>query len=198
MFNKIQHQIIQCIALLVVVNLCLVSCASNISQDAGRFSAVSLSDQTFKPQEGEQFAWYTDIFVNDVKSEIKVNEQSKRHISDLISKSISDSGYQVINNILGADYLISAMVVLGNDNNQQVAPYFKAFPQIAKSVNDYENGTLLITISRHSGKYAKLMWEGAIQAYILGEELTEEQKAIRLEQIVKRLMEALPRSNTNK
>jgi len=195
MFNKIQHQIIQCIVLLVVANLCLVSCASHISQDAGRFSAVSLSNSSFKPQEGEKFAWYTDVFVNDAKSGITVSEQSKKLIADIVSKSITGAGYQVINNILDADYLISAMVVLGNDNNQQVAPYFKAFPQIADSVNDYENGTLLIAISRHSGQNAKLMWEGAIQAYILGEELTEEQRALRLKRIVNRLMETLPRAN---
>jgi len=196
MFNKIQHQIIQCIVLLVVANLCLVSCASSISKDAGRFSAVSLSNPSFKPRAGEQFAWYTDVFVNSAKSRITDSEQSKKLIADLVSKSITGAGYKVTQNILEADYLVSAMVVLGDDNNEHAAPYFKVFPQIADSVNDYESGTLLITISRHSGQHARLMWEGAIQAYILGEELTEEQRAKRLKRIVNRLMETLPRANS--
>jgi len=174
----------------------LGSCASNFNQDGGKFSAVSVTDPSFKPKQGEKFTWYMDVYVDDARSMIKVDKQAKREIMNLVSKSITDTGYQVIPNILGADYLVSAMVILGNESISTVAPIFKAYPQIADSINNYEKGTLLIAIGRYSKeKSMKLLWEGAIQAYILGDELSEEQRITRLDKMVQRLMNSLPKPN---
>ena len=74
-----------------------------------------------------------------------------------------------------------------------VAPYFKAYPQIAKSINDYKDATLLVAISRQGS--ARLMWEGAIQAYVVGEDLRPEERNQRLKLMIKRLMTGLPKSN---
>jgi len=194
MFYQNVSKSVQCLFLLTITTLGLVSCASHINRDAGKFSAVSVTNPSFMPQKGDKFAWYMNVFVDDAKSEIKVNEQAKNEIMNLVSKTITDAGYQTISNILGADYLVSAMVILGDETIDKIAPIFKAYPQIADSINNYEKGTLLIAIGRHSGETNSLMWEGAIQAYILGEELTEEQRLIRLERMVKRLMKALPQN----
>jgi len=196
MFYKNVSTLMRCLLVVMVTIFGLGSCASNFNQDGGKFSAVSVTDPSFKPKQGEKFTWYMDVYVDDARSMIKVDKQAKREIMNLVSKSITDTGYQVIPNILGADYLVSAMVILGNESISTVAPIFKAYPQIADSINNYEKGTLLIAIGRYSKeKSMKLLWEGAIQAYILGDELSEEQRITRLDKMVQRLMNSLPKPN---
>jgi hypothetical protein len=161
----------------------------------GKFSAVSVASPSFKPQTGDTFAWYSNVFVEDSLSVTKVTEDARRTITKLISNYISDANYKIVSNAQNATYLISAMVVVGDRKIQDVAPYFKAHPQIAKSVNNYQDGTLLVAIGKHNQGSASLMWEGAIQASVVGEDLSKEQRAKRLKLMVKRLMNGLPKPN---
>ncbi len=193
------YKITQAFILISLVNLGLVSCVTTngdtVNRDAGKFSAASIANPSFKPQVGDTFAWYSNVFVEDSLSGTKVTEDSRRTITKLISNYISDTDYKIVSNAQEATYLISAMVVVGDRKIQDVAPYFKAYPQIAKSVNNYQDGTLLVAIGKHNKGPASLMWEGAIQAYVVGEDLSKEQRAKRLELMIKRLMNGLPKPN---
>ncbi|MFT6988941.1 MAG: hypothetical protein ACJASL_000907 [Paraglaciecola sp.] len=193
------YRIIQAVILISLVNFGLVSCATNSSdvvhRDIGKFSAASVANPSFKPQVGDTFAWYSSVFVEDSFSGTKVTEEARRTITKLISNYMADANYKIVSNAQNATYLISAMVVVGDRKIQDVAPYFKAHPQIAKSVNNYQDGTLLVAIGKHNQGPASLMWEGAIQAYVVGEDLSEEQRVKRLKLMVKRLMNGLPKPN---
>ena len=187
---------LQTLALMCAVCIVLPSCSLNtnpdITKDAGTFSAVTVGNPSFKPKVGDSFAWYSEVFVDDELSETKINNEEKMIIAKHISDSIVESGYTIAPDTHNAAYLISAMIVMGDRNIQKVAPFFKAYPQVAKSVNHYEDGTLLVSISQLTDTSVSIMWEGAIQAYVIGDDLTDEQRAKRLEHIIKRLMTTLP------
>jgi len=193
------YKAVQAVILISLANLGLVSCVTNnsdvVHRDVGKFSAASIANPSFKPQTGDTFAWYSSVFVEDSLSGTKVTEDAKRTITKLISKYMSDTNYKIVSSAQNATYLISAMVVVGDRKIQDVAPYFKAHPQIAKSVNNYQDGTLLVAIGKHNQGTASLMWEGAIQAYVVGEDLSKERRVKRLELMIQRLMSGLPKPN---
>ena len=187
---------IQIVMLLSLANLGLVSCESHnderVNQETGKFSAVSIANPNFKPQTGDSFAWYSSVYVGDSLSGTNVTDDAKKAITKLISNYIDDAGYKMVSTTQEATYLISAMVVVGDRKIQDVAPYFKAYPHLAKSINNYQDGTLLVAIGRHNKGTASLMWEGAIQAYVVGEDLSEQQRVKRLKHLIDRLMNGVP------
>ena len=67
--------------------------------------------------------------------------------------------------------------------------------RLASSINNYQEGTLLVAISKHSQAQPELMWEGAIQAYVIGEDLPPEERNQRLKLMIKRLMSGLPQAD---
>ena len=179
-----------------VCSITLVSCVTNdhaeVSKEASKFSAVSISDPAFNPQPNNSFAWYSDIYINDSTSEVKVSPNARAMLKKLISNAITSKNYQISPNSANADYLVSAMVILGSENIEKAAPLFKLYPQISESINHYDDGTLFVAISQNQGEHAPIMWKSAIQAYVVGEDLSEEEQAVRLDMLVKRLMNDLP------
>jgi len=184
---------------IVVVGLCnflLTGCVVNdladANKEASKFSAVSIVDPVFDPQPNNSFAWYSELFVDDSSSEVKISKEARNTVTRLISKSIMEKNYKVVEISTNADYLISAMVILGEKNIEKAAPLFKLYPQIAESINHYDDGTLFVAISRNQDDHAPIMWKSAVQAYVVGEDLSEEEQTIRLEGLIKRLMSDLP------
>jgi len=185
--------------LFIVVGLCnflLTGCVVNdhadANKEASKFSAVSISDPTFNPQPNHSFAWYSELYVDDSSSDVKVSKEARDTVTRLISNAIIEKKYQVVSSTINADYLISAMVILGTESIEKAAPLFKLYPQIADSINHYDDGTLFVAISRNQENQAPIVWKSAIQAYVVGEDLSEEEQAIRLQGLIKRLMYDLP------
>jgi len=182
--------------MIALTNIVLTSCSlkSNFlaKQEARKFSAAFVSNPDFHPLKGNTFAWYSDLYVDDALSDIKISVQARNTIASYIADSIQDQKFQFLVDNQHADYLVSAMVVLGDKSIQKAAPFFRAYPQIAESINQYKKGSLLVIVSEHKGSSAKLMWQGAIQVYIVGDDLSDEERSRRLKGMVGRLIEGLP------
>jgi len=175
----------------------IAGCANsslNEQKEAGQFSVVAITDPDFKPNRGSSVKWSGELYVQDQSSEIKVSENARQKITDYISQGLAQKGFHLVNADVKSDYNLSGLILLGESDVSDVAPHFKVYPQLSKSINQYKEGTLLLALTRRNGPAWRLMWEGAIQVYVVGESLTENERAVRLENIVKRLMDELPRS----
>lgn len=158
------------------------------------YSAVVTADESFKPKANDTFVWYKELFLADENATVQSPTASKRFIEDQIEKEISLKNYTVTEDVAQADYMVGAAVILDNsDVSQNISNFVEVFPSLGSSANHYNEGTILVVITK-PGKIQqnKILWRGAIQAYVVDEELTQEQRQLRVQAFIKQLMNSLP------
>ncbi len=158
------------------------------------YSAVVTADESFKPKANDTFVWYDELFLADEDSTVQSPSASKRFIENQIEKEISLKNYNITEDVSQADYMVGAAVILDNsDMSQQISNFVKVFPSLGSSANHYNEGTILVVITKPGNILQnKILWRGAIQAYVVDEELTQEQRQSRVQAFIKQLMNSLP------
>mgnify|MGYP002700514768 FL=1 len=158
------------------------------------YSAVVTADESFKPKANDAFVWYKELLIADENATIQSPSASKRFVENQIEKEISSKNYTITEDVAQADYMVGAAVILDNsDMSQQISNFVEVFPSLGSSANHYNEGTILVVITKPGNiQKNKILWRGAIQAYVVDEELTQEQRQLRVQAFIKQLMNSLP------
>ena len=158
------------------------------------YSAVVTADESFKPKANDKFVWYDELLLTDEDHTIKAPAAAKRFIENQIEAEIRLKKYNITEQVTDADYMIGAAVILDNSEmSQQVSKFVKVFPGIRDSIGNYKEGTILVVITRPGDiTRNQILWRGAIQAYIVGEELTQEERQLRVQAFIQQLMGSFP------
>lgn len=161
------------------------------------YSAVATTDESFSPKANDKFVWYNEVLINHENTEIDHIEGTKRFIEATIEDEVKLKNYTITQDDSIADYMIGAAVILDDSKeSQQISNFVKVFPEIGPSINHYKEGTVIVVITKPGDiRKSKILWRGAIQTYILGEELTSEQRQVRVKAFIKQLMSSLPLGN---
>ena len=164
---------------------------------AGDFAALSTVDPRFKPRVGATVAWYSDIIVSDELSDIKVSDEASGRLKQLLQQKISARGYQFVNDQAVADYIVGAAVVLDeSEASKNIKALVGVDPGLSASLYHNQEGSIVLAMALPGleGQDA-LMWRGTIQAYVLGEKLSEEERWQRLNLFTDRLVLSLPQAS---
>ncbi|MFT5451917.1 MAG: hypothetical protein ACI9N9_001403 [Enterobacterales bacterium] len=158
------------------------------------YSAVVTADEYFKPKANDKFVWYNEPLLTDEDHTVKSPAATKRFVENQIEAQIRLKKYNITEQASDADYMIGAAIILDNSEmSQQVSNFVKVFPGIKDSINHYKEGTILVVITRPGDiRENKILWRGAIQAYMVGEELTKEERQLRVQAFIKQLMNSFP------
>lgn len=158
------------------------------------YSAVVTADESFKPKANDAFVWYNELFLADENATVQSPNASKRFIENQIEAEIGSKNYTITEDVAQADYMVGAAVILDNsDVSQQISNFVEVFPSLGSSANHYNEGTILVVITKPGNiQQNKILWRGAIQAYVVDEELSQEQRQLRVQAFIKQLMNSLP------
>jgi len=185
------------VAATLIIGLSLVSTActsGNIMDDARRFSAVTRTDPSFRPEVGDNLVWFSDLIVQDENADIQATPAQVALIQATIESQLIQKKYRFTENVDQAQYMVAAAIVMDDsDQSQEINDLVQIFPGLSGTINDLEQGTLLVVIFPPSDpRTAPLLWRGAIQVYVVGEALPEAMRMDRLRSLATRLMSAVP------
>lgn len=157
------------------------------------FSAVTANDR-FKPKANDTFVWYHEPLLTDQNQTVESPTATKRFIEKHIEAEVRLKKYDMTDSLADADYMIGAAIILDDSEiSQQISNFVKVFPGIRHSIRDYKEGSLLVVIAKPGDiSDNEILWRGAIQAYLVNDELSKEEKQLRVQSFIKQLMKALP------
>lgn len=182
---------------ITAIALMTTACSQVQTQNADNpnaYSAVSSADESFKPKAQDKFVWYKEVLIQHDNTEIDQLEGTKRFIENTIKNEVQLKNYTITEDVASADYMIGSAVILDNSKeSQQISNFVKVFPEIGASISNYKEGTMIVVITKPGDiRKSKILWRGAIQTYVIGEELTDEQRQVRVRAFIKQLMSSLP------
>lgn len=186
-------------AFIMLLSACAGNSEEAIMDDARRFSAVTRIDPSFRPEIGASLMWYSDIIIEDEGSIIRATSEQVLFIENTIESQLLRKLYQFTDDSAQADYMIAAAVLLNEGTqSQQITNLIQIYPGLADAINDFEQGSLLMIIipptPEGGAVNAPILWRGVIQAYTLGEALPEDVQLARLEGLIIRLLDGVPRA----
>ena len=164
------------------------------SDNLNTYSAIVTADESFHPKANETFVWYDELVLADENDTVQSPQKTKRFVETLIEDEVRLKHYQFTDKASQANYMIGAAVILDNSEmSQKISNFVEIFPSLRQSINQYNEGTLLVVIARPGDmSQSKILWRGAIQAYVAGEEMSLEQRQLRTQAFIKQLMNGLP------
>ena len=164
------------------------------SDNLNTYSAIVTADESFHPKANDVFVWYDEIVLADENDTVQSPTETKRFVEKLIEDEVRLKHYQFTDKASQANYMIGAAVILDNSEmSQKISNFVEIFPSLRQSINQYNEGTLLVVIARPGDmSKSKILWRGAIQAYVAGEEMSLEQRQLRTQAFIKQLMNSLP------
>jgi hypothetical protein len=160
------------------------------------FSAVTANDR-FKPKANDTFVWYHEPLLSDQNQTVASPKATKRFIEKQIEAELLLKKYEMTDSMMDADYMIGAAIILDDSEmSQQISNFVKVFPGIRHSISDYKEGSLLVVITKPGDMSDdEILWRGAIQAYIVDDQLSKEESQLRVQSFIKQLMKSLPEGN---
>lgn len=177
----------------LVLMLTISGCATktvDLKYDAGKFSAVVTSSPDLSPRKGSKISWEAPLYILDKALREGAASKGLGSLVSKINQELVNKGYVVNGAAQDADYRFHGAVYLGGRDNHQAASFMQLFPELSASIHDYEEGTLLLVLTQ--GETNRILWQGAIQVYVMGEDLSEQERQVRISRIVKRLMGEFP------
>ncbi|MBL4798348.1 MAG: DUF4136 domain-containing protein [Oleispira sp.] len=164
------------------------------SDNLNTYSAIVTADESFHPKANDTFVWYDELVLADENDTVQSPKKTKRFVEKLIEDEVRLKHYQFTDKASQANYMIGAAVILDNSEmSQKISNFVEIFPSLRQSINQYNEGTLLVVIARPGDmSKSKILWRGAIQAYVAGEEMSLEQRQLRTQAFIKQLMNSLP------
>jgi len=190
-----------CAALLC---LTLVGCSSqqkadDVMHDASEFSAVSVTDPSFKPQPGQSFAWLGPIiWASDAMPR---DPKMVAQMTNLINQELMRRGYKVIEDQQNADYILGAAIADGESaQSEQVKSFFNLFPAIGNSRAHLKETTALVGVihskdlplAQSTLSSRVVLWRSSLAAYVVGDKISPEMQSERLAVFSRKLMRTLP------
>ena len=164
------------------------------SDNLNTYSAIVTADESFHPKANDTFVWYDELVLADENETVQSPKETKRFVEKLIEDEVRLKHYQFTDKASQANYMIGAAVILDNSEmSQKISNFVEIFPSLRQSINQYNEGTVLVVIARPGDmSQSKILWRGAIQAYVAGEEMSLEQRQLRTQAFIKQLMNGLP------
>ena len=165
-----------------------------VTDNLNAYSAIVTADEDFNPKVNDKFVWYDELLLTDQDKTVEHPAAAKRFIEHQIEEQIQLKQYNMTETIADADYMIGAAVILDDSEmSHKVSNFVKVFPGIQDSIGHYKEGTILIVITKPGNiRHNKILWRGAIQAYIVTEELTQEERQLRVQAFINQLMSSFP------
>lgn len=164
------------------------------SDNLNTYSAIVTADESFHPKANDTFVWYDELVLTDENDTVQSRKATKRFVEKTIEDEVRLKQYKFTDKASQADYMIGAAVILDDSEmSQKISNFVEIFPSLRESINHYNDGTILVVITRPGDmSQSKILWRGAIQAYVAGEEVSLEQRQIRTQAFIKQLMASLP------
>lgn len=191
--------------ILLILSLALFACTSaqeeadEIMQDAGEYSAVSVTDPKFSPKPGDTFAWYGPLIW--ASEAVPHNPQMVQQITRLVNQELMEHGYKVIADQQQADYIIGAAIADGNSaQSEQVKQFFSLFPSLGNANTNLKETTALVgvidskdlVIAQSSFGSQVVLWRSSLATYVMGDKISAELQQQRLAVFAEKLMRSLP------
>lgn len=188
----------QLFSIFIIASAVLTTACSQVqtvsTENPNAYSAVSTADESFAPKANDKFVWYNEVLIKDNNADLQEVEAAKKFIENTVEEEVRLKNYIITEDVDAADYMVGAAVILDNSKeSQQISKFVKVFPEIAASINNYKEGTIIVVITKPGDiRKNKILWRGAIQTYVIGEELTKEEREVRGQAFIKQLMSSLP------
>jgi len=174
----------------------LISCSNIntelINREARKISAVSTVSPDFQPIKGQTVAWHSELVIAGKILDEKSDLQFKELITTSVTNAIAEKGYSIVSGKGNADYLIAAAIFMDDVDISEISSVIM-YPGLVKSVANLEKGSLLVTLGRYDKNKMTLMWQGTVNAYVVGDSLSVADRSRRIENIVASLFRSLPR-----
>lgn len=193
--NNPLQRFIAVIFIILCMGVTLISCSNTntdlINREAKKISAVSIVNPDFQSIKGQTVAWHAELVVAGKVFDEDFDLQIKELITTSVTDAITKKGYSVISDKENADYLLSAAIFTGDVDIKDISSVMM-YPGLAKSVANLEKGSLLVTLGRHEKNSTKLMWQGTVNAYVVGDSLSVDYRSKRIKSIVASLFRSFP------
>ena len=189
--------------------LCLLlGCALSQEQrmarkEAKAVSTVSVASTLFRPQRGQSFAWHSPIiWAGDFEN--RDNSVLGAVMIEALEKELTKRGYVMAKEKSEADYIIGTVVMNGGaESSKSLSEFFHTFPGLDESTQGYDAAIALVgVVDSHSpaalGEQPlhrkAILWRSALEAYLLGDQLSQKDRKKRVRTLVKKLMISFPQS----
>ncbi|EED36144.1 hypothetical protein NOR51B_2092 [Luminiphilus syltensis NOR5-1B] len=161
------------------------------------FSVISLVLPQFKPKQGEQITWLTDIVIaGDFPTEVR--DRAASEITARVEQGLSSLGFTV-NTAEDSDYVLVAAVVAGltknpSDEQNELLELIRLYPMLGGRSGRYERDMLVLAITtRDKVGDGNPLWKAAVEVYSAYQlHLPEEIQLQRLDAAIARLLATLP------
>ncbi|WDE13751.1 DUF4136 domain-containing protein [Thalassomonas haliotis] len=186
MYNTKKTIIILLLGLFTLLN---TACSSRYGDtDLSKRQVLTMTNPQLIIKRSTPLTWYSKLALHSATNPGDEAGEIITYIQGLISNTLLNKGFNVIEQASDSQYQLVAVAMVGNNTaNQKILELFKLFPGLAEK-ESYQQGTLLVAIVDVNRK--KAAWRGSVQM-LVDPSLP---KALRLERIngaVARLLQNL-------
>ena len=162
---------------------------SALEQELRRTSVISTSDPGFNPQPGARVAWRDGLQVLSSDGK-QINPDLKEKIKSHIDRNLAGKGFRFSQPGQPIDYWVHGLILLGDELNEEKLGQILGFePGLVSQSRNYEKGSLVLILVNPNNPATK--WRGVVQVFT-STELTEAERELRLDYIIRSLMHPLP------
>ncbi len=166
----------------------IVKPESDPKAELKQVNVISVTKQKVNFDINSKFAWQSDLLLAGDEAEKYRNSVPQLKAS--VEKDFNGRGYQFTPNLLDADYFLVGMVLLeGHEQSSEHSELLMGLDPGMHPSQEYGLGTLLIGVQNAKG--GDLVWRGAVQVLTADDALPEDQKAARVKNAIKMLIDGL-------
>lgn len=181
------------LALSLLLALALGACSS-----AGRppephplsqASAVSVTLPGFVTPPGTTLHWHSDLkWMDDPQGHYKRRAEV---LQQALQREFERKGYRFVEHAQNPTYDVVAVALLGKlEEQEKLEQVFRLYPSLAKPVEGYGRGTILVAISPTDT--GDIVWRGALEVFTDPGHQPVEQRYGRLEWAAAKLLGSIP------
>ncbi len=177
--------------LLAILSACVEQPVYEAPDELARVSAVAVTSPGFSLEKGATLAWRREIlWLRSAKFSDADNVVNRINLQSAIETQFRQLGYPVNPVNTPTDYVLIAAIVLGDsEKGRDFTELARMYPSLEYITESLDKGTLMVGLSRPGSPV--VLWRAGIQAFI-AEDLTMEERQLRLQAIVRSLVRTLP------
>ncbi|UTF59039.1 DUF4136 domain-containing protein [Gilvimarinus sp. DA14] len=125
-------------------------------------SFISVAEPGFQLRQGDSFAWLgqPEIITDDSHN---IAPETLTHLRSRFEQNMRSQGFDMAASANGADYLLSAAIILGTPiSEQELVEKFDIAPSLTSGA-EYDAGTLVMRVISPGGM--RTQWRGAIEIF---------------------------------
>lgn len=141
------------------------ACSSRYGDtDLSKRQVLTMTNPQLTISRSTPLTWYSNLALHSAISPSDETGEIITYIQGLISNTLLNKGFNLIEQPTGTQYQLVAVALVGNNAaNQQILELFKLFPGLAEK-ESYQQGTLLVAIVDVNQK--KAAWRGSVQMFV--------------------------------